>query len=140
MKIFILFLMSAMCYSKCLHQSAAKAVQESSIIVLATVFNTNFTNARVLTKKRLDDKSYFPKFKLSIDEVLKGEVPFKELQVNKMNLRFKRMISPNPLYKVKDNVQRVFLIKKISDDGVAQVLTSQCTPYVSKATVKQLLR
>lgn len=134
-----MILISGLAHSKCLRQSPSVTVKESPIIVFATVYDANFTSARVLTKRNFNDKSFFPKFKLRVDEILKGEVLFDQLQVNKSRLRFNTKSFPNPLYKVKNNIRRIFFINSIDENGVAQTSTSQCTPYVSKKSVINLL-
>ncbi len=140
MKIFILLLISSLSYSKCLVRPVEKVIEETPFIVLATVFNTNFTSARSLAKKNYKDKSLFPSFNLKVDKVLKGNISHKHLKVSKPLLRFNSLMYPNPLYKVRENLQRIFFLRSISEDGVANALTGRCTPYTNENTVKKYLK
>lgn len=83
---------------------------------------------------------FYPTYKLKIHEILKGESIPDDLQVNNFRLRFDAIVYPNPFYRVKENVRRMFLISKISNLGVVSVNTSRCTPFLSKLKVIKALR
>jgi hypothetical protein len=134
---FLLFSFTS--YSKCSSISAKEAIKDYPIIVEATPYDANFTSARALTKKQFKSEDFYPTYKLKVHNVLKGEAIPEILSVRNYRLRFGTIMYPNPFYRFRENVKRVFFVNKISNKGFASVSTSQCTPFLNYAQITKLL-